>query len=1067
MRWIRCLIATLLCLPTIVRADEAFENITKMIAAGRALEARQMLASALDSYVTAHDETKEAVTLVLLGLTDASLHNVEAARNELQDASTKFIAHRDYMGAWFSLFALSTVEYNEGRTDRALEIHKQVIQLLDEAERPEASFKLDSLAMLAPAFGAEPSSLSMMTSAPEIVKPLMLRFLIIASSDAYGAALIEHGDLDAAEEQLTRAADAALMFGGLFDGTVYTHLGALRQSQWRLQEAKECYLKALKGAKTMGAIFTPTIAGRFDPFFEVDVMNDLATLEVLTGHLDEALAWNDKALQATRAMSNPKRETALLEKRADLLSNGGQYDAALTLYQEVLELATKSDDLYRQGSVRGSLGAVCMYLGNYGSATKHFEKSIEIYQKLKEPFLEAPSWIALAETYLALEDHGNVQNALDNARKMAAQSGFGAAAALVDVIAASKDVHEGRGTLEDVDTTMRAMLNRPDLKSYALSQGMRDFLANMSTIGSRGGEIKVPEQMRSLFAPMAAAFQGKAALQRGEYAKARKLFEDGFATSSSHDHRAGLQALVGTAYWLEGKPDDAIAALRKAADELEQSAFDVKVEELLAGYLGSNRRVYYDLLLEMLSRQGKGDDAFAQAERARARAFLQLIGNHRLNPSRSADPQLVAEAENVRAGIVDRENAIAAARPEALKRLNEDLSRARQHYRSLTIRAKATSSEYADVINVAPVEIQTIRLDLPEDTTLISYYVSPTAVHAWVVDRESANYARLQIDTTSLRRIACWANSFGANESRGASAIPCGESNGNPADFAYDALIAPLYKHIRHQKLVIVPHGVLHYVPFAAMHNSSSNHYLVQDFTLTYAPSASALRFLRAKETPVRGTALVLGDPTTPISGLKPLSGARQEAAFVANLLGTSAYVGNDARENKLYSVGGNVDLVHIAAHGIYDPVNPLFSRIALAPGDKTDGSLTVHEILSSVDLSGVNLVVLSACRSAVGERSGGDEIVGLTRALLYAGTPGVISTLWNIDDAASAGLMNEFYRRLTNGVSVAEALRAAQVSVLESKDFSDPKYWAAFTLNGDPQGRWHRADATGNNESE
>ena len=276
---------------------------------------------------------------------------------------------------------------------------------------------------------------------------------------------------------------------------------------------------------------------------------------------------------------------------------------------------------------------------------------------------------------------------------------------------------------------------------------------------------------------------------------------------------------------------------------------------------------------------------------------------------------------------------------------------------------------------------------------------------------------------------------------------------------AYRALFAPLRKHLRNQKLVLVPHGVLHYIPFAALRDPKSDRYLVQDYALTYAPSASALRFLRAKETPVDGSVVVVGNPVPSIAGLAPLPGAKEEAAFVARTFGTTAHLGAGAREALLHDLGGKVDLIHVAAHALYDSSHPLFSRIALAADAKHDGSLTVTEILSEIDLSGVNLVVLSACRSAVGQRSGGDEIVGLTRALLYAGTPGVISTLWNIDDASAAALMTGFYQRLGEGVTAAEALRDAQIAAIESG--KHPRHWSAFMLTGDPQGRW-RAESSG-----
>jgi CHAT domain-containing protein len=323
-----------------------------------------------------------------------------------------------------------------------------------------------------------------------------------------------------------------------------------------------------------------------------------------------------------------------------------------------------------------------------------------------------------------------------------------------------------------------------------------------------------------------------------------------------------------------------------------------------------------------------------------------------------------------------------------------------------------------------------------------------------VIDRTKAQHAVLPIDRAGLEKIVCWAGEFGPRQMRGVR-VPGSCNESATAEEVYDQLIAPLLGGIEQHKLILVPHGVLHYVPFAALRNRESGRVLIEDFTLTYAPSASALRFLNAKESPVDGGVLILGDPET---SMPELPGAAREATAIAGLFKIKPHLGAAATEGLLDDVHG-IDLVHLAAHGIYDPGNPLFSRIALAPDDKHDGGLTVDEILSSLDLSGVNLVVLSACQSAVGARSGGDEVVGLTRALLYAGTPGVISTLWNIDDAASAGLMEEFYKRLARGESVAESLRGAQLKVKESDRYADPKYWAAFTLTGNPQGRWKLAD--------
>jgi len=159
-----------------------------------------------------------------------------------------------------------------------------------------------------------------------------------------------------------------------------------------------------------------------------------------------------------------------------------------------------------------------------------------------------------------------------------------------------------------------------------------------------------------------------------------------------------------------------------------------------------------------------------------------------------------------------------------------------------------------------------------------------------------------------------------------------------------------------------------------------------------------------------------------------------------------------------LYDLRGRYDLVHVGAHGEYDASNPLFSRIVLAPDRAHDGFLEVLEILGDVDLTGVNLVVLSACGTGRGRPTGGDEVVGLVRAIHRAGSRGVIATLWDVDDDATAALMDAFYARLRSGASAAVASRDAQRAMLRRAPYRDPVYWAAFVLSGDPRGRWRPA---------
>jgi CHAT domain-containing protein len=132
--------------------------------------------------------------------------------------------------------------------------------------------------------------------------------------------------------------------------------------------------------------------------------------------------------------------------------------------------------------------------------------------------------------------------------------------------------------------------------------------------------------------------------------------------------------------------------------------------------------------------------------------------------------------------------------------------------------------------------------------------------------------------------------------------------------------------------------------------------------------------------------------------------------------------------------------------HAEFNEEDPMRSALLLAAEGKDDGRLKVEEIFS-LDLK-TTMVVLSACETGLGKLSSGDEIVGLTRAFIYAGTPSIVTTLWKVNDRASYELMREFYQHLKTAKK-SEALRQAQLKVMEQ--FPEPFYWAAYELTGEP----------------
>jgi CHAT domain-containing protein len=1043
----------LLCAFSVAAQEDSLAAVGQLLMTGHATEARPRILTMRTEAAAQNNASAEAGLWLLLGMTDVTLGDDESGRTELQQAEEKYTVLGDFFGAWMTLFVRGQLESGEGRWDDAIAVHERAQAVLLKAAGPSAPFSIDTLKVLGTVFGAPTQMLEPMAGQTQLFKPIFLQFMSVSANDAYAHTLIDAGrDLTKAEALLTQAAAASALFGGFHDFDIGAHMGELRQTQWHLDEAREQYLKALGGAKTIqGLVHAP------EPLLEMKVYGKLAELEILSGRTDEGLEWNQRALIAARAAGNKKKELEILETRGDLLHKAGRSEEALTQFDEALRMAAENGDIAAQASLHTSIGTLHYFNGTYGTAAKHLETAIALYQTRKEPLLESTTWVMLAEVYMMLGGGDTLAQALENARALAKKSGFKLGESMIDLIAAFESVSHGPSKAEDFEAALQAFQNLPETQTLGLGD-LPQILRQVGRIGKGGpgaalpaGDSHLPQMARW----MPLLLQGRLQLARNENAAARRTFTEALALVPGGDIRAGLFALIGATQWREGNRDEGVRFFKDAAKTLDASAKDVKVEEHLTNYLGSSRRVYFEMLVQMLASEGKVDEAFAQAERARARAFLQLVGNHRLNAERGADPRLVREAEALRTDIIERERQLKTLAPDDAQRIADDIKHERDRYATVMTRVKTSNPEYAALTTVEPLEIGTVRQEIPAGTTVLSYFVTAVNVHAWAIDRDGTHYAMLPIDEPALSRIVCWADQFSSHRDARGVTLPgsCGEAA--TAQEAYDQLIAPLAKHLKTSKLILVPHGVLHYVPFAALRNKETGHDLVDDYTLLYAPSVSVLRFLRAKETPVAGSALVLGDPASPLPGLRKLPGAEREATAIAGVLAATPHLGPDARESLLYGLDGKVDLVHLAAHGIYDVDNPLFSRIALAAGDSQDGSLTVDEILSSLDLSGVNLVVLSACRTAVGARSGGDEVVGLTRALLYAGTPGVLSTLWNIDDAASAGLMDEFYRRLAEGAHAAEALRQAQLAVKKSEPFSDPKYWAAFTLHGDPQGTW------------
>jgi len=354
---------------------------------------------------------------------------------------------------------------------------------------------------------------------------------------------------------------------------------------------------------------------------------------------------------------------------------------------------------------------------------------------------------------------------------------------------------------------------------------------------------------------------------------------------------------------------------------------------------------------------------------------------------------------------------------------------------ALLIRLKASNPEYVSMRTIDPLPLTEIQKLLDKNTTLVSYFVTSHRTFAFIVTRSSFQTVSFPVDETNLRAAVTRFRGFSQVNSQDTMDL----------QRLHLWLINPLKPYLNTPVIGIVPHGVLHYLPFAAL--TDGNKVFGEEYQLFYLPNASILPLLQQKRKQDKSTLLSISQ-SRPV-GITSLRYADPTATEIAKLYGTTAFVGPEASETTLRKRAADSAMIFVAAHGHLNPVSPLFSRLVLAPDKENDGMLEVHEIYL-MDLKKAHLVVMDSCETQLGQQSRGDDIVSLNRAFIYAGTPSVIASLWRVEERATSELMIALFKNLKKGMSKAAALQAAQVQTRAK--YPSPYYWAGFVLVGDPE---------------
>jgi CHAT domain-containing protein len=435
------------------------------------------------------------------------------------------------------------------------------------------------------------------------------------------------------------------------------------------------------------------------------------------------------------------------------------------------------------------------------------------------------------------------------------------------------------------------------------------------------------------------------------------------------------------------------------------------------------------------------------AERAKGRVLLDLITSGRPDADRVSTALERERERQLRARVASlgaqlRLAAEGSAGTSARRELDVRLDNARNDLATFRAQLSAAHPELGIRSgNVNTVTAQQAGALLPDQAAaILEYAVTPRATYLFVIERgQGVRMYALPISAEVLRQQVQELREKLATRDPEFPAL---------ATRLYQALLGPARAQLaRKSRLILAPDADLWQVPFQAL-RSPEGRYLIEDASIFYTPSLSVLHALGKRKPMERGGALAaFANPT------EDWPEAEREASRLAALYGASSrtWVRAEANEEAFRAHAGSYDVLHVAAHGVFDDRHPLHSHLVLhgpAGKDSLDGLLEAEEI-RALDLK-ASLVVLSGCETARGQFEDGEGAIGMTWAFLAAGSRAVVASQWRVESSSTTQLMLRFHSALREGLGKAAALRQATLEVMRSESFRHPFYWAGFALFGE-----------------
>ena len=825
-------------------------------------------------------------------------------------------------------------------------------------------------------------------------------------------------------------------------------------------------------------------------------LSGLSEVAMEIGDLDLSLKLADEALRVATAAGAPGAHARALEAKGDAWFSMGRYQDALRLYEQALAIAREAGEEGLQADAGKNIGIMLKYLECAEASLPYFEEALEAYARLDNQTGRASTLENLGGAYERLGDDDRAFSAYEEALEIGRELGdewllHHTLLRIGTLYMASGLHHEAFEPLRQAQATAQKLGLNPQ-QAWALSALSR-AQAGLGLI-----DDAIETQRRSLDllltfgsgAHVAAGFMHMGELLASRDPPGALKYLD-LAQALMEESRSPvmwiLHARFGAVHRAMGNLDQAVDFYRRAVIEIESRRSRIVSEHYRRTFFDKHQSVYQELVALLFERRAAspqgGDlvEAFEIQERARARRLVEAVAEAR-SPVREEGPRMP----------LSREDDLAAD----IRGLQESLLRpgtSRAQRRALTTRLDRAESEIESLreesapmrVSLVPLSVLNAQAQMGSRTAVVAYFVARADLFAFVVTEREYHAFRLDVEVPALEgRVRNYLDLIARRDDPTWRQV---------SQHLRSDLLAPVLPLLPSEitRLVILPDGILSFLPFETLPGrsgggDSGRRPLVEDFTISYAPSATLLALLkearrdapsesmkdvlllaypgdgaaasRAGLTPGREASARAGARARDRGSdrvLPPLPQALAEARAVRRVAGDRAeiHVGDDAREALLATTRlDRFRVIHFATHGLVNLRWPSRSALLLAvgPGESAgeDGFLEAREI-HRLSLSS-DLVVLSACQTAVGRVLAGEGVQGLAQAFLHAGAGAVVATLWNVNDESAARFMGVFYEHLRDGEPATSALRAAKLEVIRRTPGATPAHWAPFILIGD-----------------